>query len=99
MPNKENNTNCNLNSSFGYCCCGLVLRLQHFVALNLGGPEIHSIFVNEHPIKLKGGLADANFKKLALLYKEVMSKIKSSCTPVLSAENETGIIAQITYNQ
>ena len=40
-----------------------------------------------------------NFKKLPSIYKEAMARITPTSVPVLAAEDETGIIGQIVYNQ
>ena len=76
-------------------------RIATFVATNLGGPEIHSIYRwrNQHRIDISGGIQETNFKKLGPLYKEAMANIKSSSVPVLAAEDETAIIGRVTYHQ
>ena len=76
-------------------------RIATFVATNLGGPEIHSIYRwrNQHRVDISGGIQEANFKKLGPLYKEAMANIKSSSVPVLAAEDETAIIGRVTYHQ
>lgn len=76
-------------------------RIANFVALNLEGPEIHSIhrWRNQHRTEFAGGIDEANFKKLASIYKEAMARITSTSVPVLAAEDETGIIGSIVYNQ
>ena len=76
-------------------------RIANFVALNLGGPEIHSIYQwrNQHRIVFAGGIEEVNFKKLASIYKEAMARITPTSVPVLAAKDETGIIGQIVYNQ
>ena len=76
-------------------------RIANFVAINLGGPEIHSIYRwrNQHRTELDGGIKETNFKQLSVLYKEAMATGKVGPVPVLAAEDETGIIGQISYNQ
>ena len=76
-------------------------RIANFVALNLGGPEIHSIYWwrNQHRIVFAGGIEEVNFKKLASIYKEAMARITPTSVPMLAAEDETGIIGQIVFNQ
>ena len=41
-------------------------RIAHFVAINLGGPEIHSNYCwrNQHHTELDGGIKETNFKQL-----------------------------------
>lgn len=75
-------------------------RIANFVALNLGGPEIHSIYRwrNQHCTELDGGIKETNFKQLSMLYKEAMASGKVGPVPVLAAEDETGITGQISYN-
>lgn len=46
-----------------------------------------------------GGIEEVNFKKLASIYKEAMARITPTFVLVLAAEDETGIIGQIVYNQ
>ena len=76
-------------------------RIATFVAINLGGPEIHSIYRwrNQHSVDISGGIQQNNFKKLGPVYKEAMAKIKSCSVPVLAAEDETAIIGHATYHQ
>lgn len=76
-------------------------RVATFVAINQGGPEIHSIYRwrNQHRVDISGGIRESNFKKLVPLYKEGMANISSSFVPVLAAEDETAIIGHVTYHQ
>ena len=76
-------------------------RIATFVAINLGGPEIHSIYRwrNQHRVDISGGIQESNLKKLGPLYKEAMANITSSSVPVLAAEDETAIIGHVTYHQ
>ena len=76
-------------------------RIATFVATNLGGPEIHSIYrwLDQHRVDISGGIQETNFKKLGPLYKDAMANIKSSSVPVLAAEDETAIIDRVTYHQ
>ena len=76
-------------------------RIATFVAINLGGPEIHSIYWwrNQHRVDISGGIQESNFKKLGPLYKEAMANISSTSVPVLAAEDETAIIGHVTYHQ
>ena len=76
-------------------------RIATFVATNLGGPEIHSIYLwrNQYCVDISGGIQETNFKKLGPLYKEAMANIKSSSVPILAAEDETAIIGRVTYHQ
>lgn len=45
------------------------------------------------------GIEEVNFKKLGSIYKEAMARITPTSVPVLAAEDETGIIGKIVYNQ
>ena len=76
-------------------------RIATFVAINLGGPEIHSIYRwrNQHRVDISGGIQESNLKKLGPLYKEAVANITSSSVPVLAAEDETAIIGHVTYHQ
>ena len=76
-------------------------RIANFVAINLGAPEIHSIYCwrNQHHTELDGGIKETNFKQLSVLYKEATARGKVGPVPALAAEDETGIIGQISYNQ
>ena len=76
-------------------------RLATFVAMNICGPEVHSIYRwrNQHRVTLEGGIQAGNFKKLGEIYSEAMTKLGLSSIPVLAAEDETAIIAQVTYNE
>ena len=76
-------------------------RLANFVALNLCGPEVHSIYRwrSQHRVALNGGILLKNFKKLACVYENVMKIHGLSSVPVLAAEDETAIIGQVTYNE
>ena len=76
-------------------------RIANFIKINLGGPEIHSIYRwhNQHHTELDGGIKETNFKQFSVLYKEAMARGKVAPAPLLAAEDETGIIGQISYNQ
>ena len=76
-------------------------QLANFVALNLCGPEVHSIYRwrSQHRVVLNGGILLKNFKKLACVYENVMKIHGLSSVPVLAAEDETAIIGQVTYNE
>lgn len=76
-------------------------RLATFVAMNICGPEVHSIhrWRNQHKVELEGGIQASNFKKLSDIYSEAMKKLGLSSIPVLAAEDETAIIAHVTYNE
>ena len=72
-------------------------RLANFVALNLCGLEVHSIYRwrNQHRVVLNGGILLENFKKLACVYEKVMKVHGLLSVPVLAAEDETAIIGQV----
>ena len=76
-------------------------RIATFGAINLGGPEIHSIYWwhNQHRVDISEGIQESNFKKLGPLYKEAMANITSSSVPVLAGEDETAIIGHVTYHR
>ncbi|KAJ7371921.1 hypothetical protein OS493_022019 [Desmophyllum pertusum] len=63
--------------------------------------EVHSIYRwrNQHKVELEGGIQASNFKKLSDIYSEAMKKLGLSSIPVLAAEDETAIIAHVTYNE
>lgn len=52
-------------------------RLATFVAMNICGPEIHSIYRwrNQHRLELEGGIQASNFKKLRDIYIEAMRTV------------------------
>ena len=76
-------------------------RVATFVAINLCGPEIHSIYRwrNQHLVHLDGGFEENNFKVPGKLYKESMSNLGVKHVPVLAAEDETAILGQISYSE
>ena len=76
-------------------------RVATFVAINLCGPEIHSIYRwrNQHLVNLDGGFDENNFKVLGKLYKEAMNNLGVKHVPVLAAEDETAILGQISYSE
>lgn len=71
-------------------------RIATFVASNLCGPEIHSIYRwrNQHRVSLADGIVQSNFKILGTINKEAMSNIQVKNVPVLAAEDETAIVLQ-----
>lgn len=75
-----------------------------FVASNLFGPEIHSLYGwhNRDHTTLEGGINRADMSKTAVFYKESIAKQfknKTSLFPVLAAEDETAVISKVTYSQ
>ena len=76
-------------------------RLATFVAMNICGPEVNYIYTwrNQHRLELEGGIQANNFKKLRDIYIEAIKKVNLSTIPVLAAEDETAIMAQVTYNE
>ena len=76
-------------------------RITTFVAINLCGPEIHSLYRwrNQHLEHLDGGFEQRNFKVLGKLYLEAMSNLGIKHVPVLAAEDETAILGQISYSE
>ena len=76
-------------------------RLATFVAMNICGPEVHSSYRwrDQHRLELEGGIQASNFKKLRDIYIEAMKTVDLCTIPVLAAEDETAIMAQVTYNE
>ena len=79
-------------------------RLATFVASNLFGPEIHSLYRwrNRDRTTLEGGINHADMSKIAVIYSESIAKQfknKSSLVPVLAAEDETAVISKVIYSQ
>ena len=76
-------------------------RLASFIAINLFGPEIHSLYRwrKKKKIELELGLQEKNFAVLASVYSEAMKKIAASEVPVECSEDETAIIQEVTYHQ
>ena len=74
-------------------------RLAVFVALNLNGPEIHSIYKwrKQKDVHLSMGVSSDNFHTVGLIYKEIMEKQQIPKVPVLLAEDETAIIGRLDY--
>ena len=75
-----------------------------FVAQNLFGPEIHSLYRwrNRDRITLEGGINRADMSKIAVIYRESIAKqfkSKASLVPVSAAEDETAAISKVTYSQ
>ena len=48
---------------------------------------------------MEGGIQASNFKKLRDIYIEAMKTVDLCTIPVLAAEDETAIMAQVTYNE
>ena len=71
-------------------------RLAQFVAMNLAGPEIHSVYrwrkAQSKP--LSAGLSVDNFNAIAPLYSALSDMLQ---VPVLFAEDETAIIGTVQY--
>lgn len=76
-------------------------RLATFVAMNICGPEVHSIYRwrNLHRLELEGGIQASKFQKLRDIYIEAMKRVDLRTIPVFAAEDETAIMAQVTYNE
>lgn len=78
-------------------------RLATFVASNLFGPEIHSLYGwhNRDHTTLEGGINRADMSKTAVFYKESIAKQfknKTSLVLVLAAKDETAVISKVTYS-
>lgn len=76
-------------------------RIATFVAINLCGPEIHSMYRwrKQQLVHLDGGFEESNFKVLGKLYSEAMSNLGINHMPVLAAEDEMAILGQISYSE
>ncbi len=76
-------------------------RIPTFVAINLCGPKIHSMYRRrkQHVVLLDRGLGQSNFKVLGKLYFEAMRNLGIKLVPVLAAEDETAILGQISYSE
>ena len=74
-------------------------RLANFVAMNLFGPEIHTIFRwrKAKAVELAPGLSDANFIIAKEIYTGIMQRRNLRKVPVLISEDETAVTAQIVY--
>ena len=62
-------------------------RLANFVASNINGPEIHSVYRwrNQHKVTLTCGLDEGNFKALRNVFSKLKHKLP--CVPVIMAED------------
>ena len=69
-------------------------RLAQFVAMNLAGPEIHSVFRwrKSGARYMQKGLSKENFVNVSCLYGNVSEKV-----PVLLSEDETAIVGSVQY--
>ena len=76
-------------------------RIANFVAINMGGPNLNSIYRwrKINLISLKPGVEGENFRQYALIVKGVMELYKISPVPVLTAEDETAIVSVVQYHQ
>ena len=76
-------------------------RLANFIAANLYGPEVHSIYRwrKQHSITLYDGINIENFKMAANIYSHSMKNAKLTQVPVELSEDETVIIKKITYDE
>ena len=76
-------------------------RLANFVAMNVFGPEVHSIFRwrKQKAINLTPGISEENFITLKQLYEDARKRGDIPKVPVILAEDETAITAHIEYNQ
>lgn len=79
-------------------------RLVTFVASNLFGPEIHSLYKwhNRDHTTLEGRINRADTSKTAVIYRESIAKQfknKTSLVPVLAAEDETAVISKVSQEK
>ena len=74
-------------------------RLANFVAININGPRIHSVYRwrNQLKVTLTCGLDEGNFKALRSVFSKLKHKLP--CVPVIMAEDENAIVPEIYYNQ
>ena len=75
-------------------------RLASFVALNIGGPEIHSIFRwrTENTKPYEANLNESNFAYIRSMIMQIKAKKNIPCVPVLLAEDETAIVRTVHYS-
>ena len=73
--------------------------MANFVALNLAGPEIHSLYRwrKQHPKPVHVGLNETNFMSIKETYQAVHQAKGVPLVPVLLAEDETAIVGTIEY--
>eukprot|EP00112_Aurelia_sp_Birch-Aquarium-sp1_P008356 Seg1918.2 transcript_id=Seg1918.2/GoldUCD/mRNA.D3Y31 product="hypothetical protein" protein_id=Seg1918.2/GoldUCD/D3Y31 len=76
-------------------------RLATFVAQNLGGPGIHTIYTWRHKrqLDLQPFPCEENLIQICQIYRGLMEKLSIKRVPVLTAEDETSIKAVVEYNQ
>ena len=77
-------------------------RLARFVAENLDGPGINTIYHwrQTNSLSLKTNLCESNISQFIELYEKFMKKHNiSNRVPVLTAEDETAIKAVVSYGQ
>ena len=76
-------------------------RLGTFIAMNLFGPEVRSMWRwrKENLTVLLDGMAEQNFKQIGNIYREAMEKLKIGKVPVQLSEDETAIVKRVVYDE
>ena len=76
-------------------------RIASFVAMNMLGPEVHSMYRwrKQKNLELVDGIAEENFVKIAMIYKDALRSLNINVALVQLSEDETAIIKKVTYNQ
>ena len=74
-------------------------QLANFIAINIFGPELHSIWRwrKQKSLKLTPGISEENFIKLKQLYQEARKATNLPRAHVIMAEDETAITAHVDY--
>ena len=74
-------------------------RLANFMSINMGGPEIHSIYRwrKELSLSLNCGIHTQNSAQMVDFYRKAM--VSGCRVPILLAEDETAIIPRIDYDE
>ena len=74
-------------------------RLESLIAINLFGPEVHSIYRwrNKGKVNFVPGLSEENFLTVQRIYSEAMQRPGMAKGPVEISEDETGIIKAVKY--
>ena len=75
-------------------------RIATFVAFNLLGPEIHTLYRwrKKKDIDLEEGIVEENFVKIAKIYEEALT-LSLGKVPVQLSEDGTAIIRKVCYDQ
>ena len=76
-------------------------RIATFVALNLLGPEVHTLYRwrKKKDIDLEEGIVEENFVKIARIYEEALNTLSLGKVPVQLSEDETAVVRRVCYDQ